>query len=214
VTVSSELVRYLAGGGGAVTVCEYAAHMISLEMRLRFSRYVVDQAVKQGQPLDPAEIIEAATSTPDSRRAPARVANRRLCLLCPACRRGYGRGVKGEDILELVVRALCAGRAQYTGKPGDRPSRDEVLFAERLAARGFPSSITYSGTDPRGEPPQLVISRQAFLCTLFTLILFAVPALAFAEGASSDVQTFIWGYDTLIGAFVAAYMFSNRGKRK
>jgi len=122
--------------------------------------------------------------------------------------------VKGEDIFELVVGALCAGRVQYTGEPGDRPSRDEMRWADFRAAAGFPSVVMYSGTDPRGEPPQLVISRQAFLCTLFTLLLFAVPALTFAAGASSDMQALIWGYDTLFGAFAAAYMFSDRGKRK
>jgi hypothetical protein len=59
--MSSDLVRYLATGG-TITACGYVAHVISLKMRLRFSRYVVDRAVEQGQPIDPVEIITAATS--------------------------------------------------------------------------------------------------------------------------------------------------------
>jgi hypothetical protein len=59
--MSSDLVRYLATGG-AITLCGSVAHVISLKMRLRFSRYVVDRAVEQGQPIDPVEIINAATS--------------------------------------------------------------------------------------------------------------------------------------------------------
>jgi hypothetical protein len=78
--MSSDLVRYLATGG-TITACGYVAHVISLKMRLRFSRYVVDRAVEQGQPIDPVEIITAATSaSPADRlkgvavRAPARFA--------------------------------------------------------------------------------------------------------------------------------------------
>jgi len=59
--MSSDLVRYLATGG-TITACGALAHVISLKMRLRFSRYVVDRAVEQGQPIDPVEIINAATS--------------------------------------------------------------------------------------------------------------------------------------------------------
>jgi hypothetical protein len=57
--MSSEVFRYLAGGG-IVTVCGYAAHVISLRMRLRFNRYVIDKAAAQGQPINPVEIIDAA----------------------------------------------------------------------------------------------------------------------------------------------------------
>jgi hypothetical protein len=57
----SELVRYFATGGGTVTLCSALAYVISLRMRLKFSRYVVDKAVEQGQPIDPVEIINAAT---------------------------------------------------------------------------------------------------------------------------------------------------------
>jgi len=62
VAMTSDVVRYLAGGGGTITLCGYVAHVISLKMRLRFSRYVVDRAVEQSQRIDPVEIIDAATS--------------------------------------------------------------------------------------------------------------------------------------------------------
>jgi hypothetical protein len=60
--MSSDLVRYLATGGGTITLCGCIARVISLMMRLKFNRYVVDCAVEQGQPIDPVEIINAATS--------------------------------------------------------------------------------------------------------------------------------------------------------
>jgi len=64
--MSGDLVRYLATGG-TITLCGCVVRVISLKMRLRFSRYVVDRAVEQGQPIDPVEIINAATS-----KSPAR----------------------------------------------------------------------------------------------------------------------------------------------
>jgi hypothetical protein len=65
--MSSDLVRYLATSG-AITLCGSVAHVISLKMALRFNCYVVDRAVDQGQPIDPVEIINAATSPRPSDR--------------------------------------------------------------------------------------------------------------------------------------------------
>jgi hypothetical protein len=59
--MSSDMVRYLATGG-AITLCASVAHVISLKMRLRFNRYVVDKAAEQGQDIDPVEIINAASA--------------------------------------------------------------------------------------------------------------------------------------------------------
>jgi hypothetical protein len=70
--MSAYVIRYLATGG-TITLCGCVVRVISLKMRLRFSRYVVDRAVEQGQPIDPVQIISAATSKgpPSARSTPA-----------------------------------------------------------------------------------------------------------------------------------------------
>ena len=68
----SETVRYLATGGLGATLCTGIVRLVALRMRTNFNRHVVDRAFEQGQPIDPTEIINAATSRTQYQR-PAKV---------------------------------------------------------------------------------------------------------------------------------------------
>jgi hypothetical protein len=59
----SEAVRYIATVSPvAVTACTIGVFgLVRLWMRLKFNRYVVDEAARQGQPIDAAKIIEITT---------------------------------------------------------------------------------------------------------------------------------------------------------
>lgn len=80
--MSSDLVRYLAAGGGTITLCGCIARVISLMMRLKFNRYVVDRAVEQGQPIDPlrSSMLRPRKPRQNPRRRSRRLPHRRPCL--------------------------------------------------------------------------------------------------------------------------------------
>jgi hypothetical protein len=60
VLVLAEIGRWLAAAG-TVTMLGGLFRLLSLRMRLKFGKYVVDKAAEQGRPINAAEIIRAAT---------------------------------------------------------------------------------------------------------------------------------------------------------
>jgi hypothetical protein len=73
-----DAIRCLTTGSISVTLCGGLVRLIALKIRINFNRHVVDRALEQGQPINPAEIIHASAfrahsfpSSPEGDQRPA-----------------------------------------------------------------------------------------------------------------------------------------------
>ena len=111
-----EAIRYLTSGGLSITLCGGLLRLLALKIRTSFNRHVVDRALEQGQPIDPAEIIHAATLRTYGRPAEPHSSSH-VGQLKPQARESTAvRAIGGRrEFAELSKRLASTWHRKYPG---------------------------------------------------------------------------------------------------